>query len=105
MKKLATTSIIGLILAIALGFGFIPAAEQKAFCAECETSNSVGIATIFTEFAKECEKRAAEGKRDRLICFGKNYYPLILPVMIALGRDNRFGPGDRLLLIGQTQSG
>lgn len=105
MKRLVTTSVIGLILAIALGFGLVPAAEQTAFCAECETSNSNGIGTIFAEFAKECEKRTAEGKRELAVCFGKDYYPLILPVMVALGRDNRFGPGDRILLIGQTQNG
>lgn len=105
MKNFAVTSIFGLALAIALGFGFIPSMEQTASCAECESDNLPGIKKAFESFDAECKKQLAAGADQKKGCFVSNIYNKILPIMKALGKDNRFGPGDRLLLIGETQNG
>ena len=105
MKKLAITSIIGLALAIALGFGFIPAAEQTASCAECESDNLPGIKKAFDAFDAECKKQLAAGGDQKKGCFVSNVYNKLLPIMKALSKDNRFGPGDRVLFVGETQNG
>lgn len=105
MKKLVITSIFGLALAIAFGFGFIPTTEQKAYCADCETSNLTGIRNIFTEFAKECGKKVSGGDKDTSQCLHPQIYKAILITMKALGTDNRFGPGDRILFVGESQVG
>lgn len=105
MKKPAITSIIGLILAIALGFGFIPGAEQTASCAECESDNLPGIRKSFESFDAECKKQLAAGEDQKKGCFVSNTYNKILPIMKAFGKDNRFGPGDRILFVGETQNG
>ena len=105
MKKLAITSIIGLILAIALGFGFIPAVEQTASCAECESDNLPGIKKAFEAFDAECKKQLAAGEDQKKGCFTSNVYNKILPILKGLAADNRFGPGDRILLIGIPQNG
>jgi hypothetical protein len=105
MKKLAITSIFGLAFAIALGFGFIPSMEQSASCAECESDNLPGIKKAFDAFDAECKKQLADGADQKKGCFASNIYNKVLPIMKALGKDNRFGPGDRILLIGETQNG
>jgi hypothetical protein len=105
MKKLAITSIIGLILAIALGFGFIPAVEQTASCAECESDNQNGIKKAFESFDAECKKRLAAGEDPQTGCFTSNIYNKVVPILKGLAADNRFGPGDRILLIGIPQNG
>lgn len=105
MKKLVITSIFGLAMAIALGFGFIPAMDQSASCAECESDNLPGIKKAFEAFDELCKKQLADGKEQRKACFVSNTYNKILPTMKALGKDNRFGPGDRIFLIGETQNG
>lgn len=105
MKKLAITSIFGLALAIALSFGFIPQAEQKASCADCDASNLNGISNIFSEFVKECRKKVPDADQQPKKCLQQSIYNGIALVMKALGKDNRFGPGDRLLFIGESQSG
>lgn len=105
MKKLAITTIFGLALAIALGFGFVPSMEQTASCAECESDNLPGIKKAFEAFDAECKKQLAAGEDQKKGCFVSNVYNKILPIMKALGKDNRFGPGDRILLIGETQNG
>lgn len=105
MKKLVITSIFGLATAIALGFGFIPSMDQSASCADCETDNLPGIQKAFEAFDELCKKQLADGKEQRKACFISNTYNKILPTMKALGKDNRFGPGDRILLIGETQNG
>lgn len=105
MKKLAITSIFGVAFAIALGFGFVPSMEQSASCADCESDNLPGIKKAFEAFDKECKKQLAAGEDQRKGCFTSNIYNKVLPIMKALGKDNRFGPGDRILLIGETQNG
>jgi hypothetical protein len=105
MKKLAITSIFGLVLAIALGFGFIPSMDQSAACADCETDNAAGIKKAFLAFDEECKKQLTAGEDQKGGCFVSNIYNKILPIVSAIGKDNRFGPGDRLLLVGQPQNG
>ncbi len=105
MKKSAITSVIGLALAIALGFGFIPQMEQTASCAECESDNLPGIIKAFTAFDENCKKQLAAGEDPKKSCFVSNVYNKVLPIMKALSRDNRFGPGDRVLFTGETQKG
>lgn len=105
MKKLAITTVTGLILAIALGFGFVPAIEQTASCAECESDNLPGIKKSFEAFDENCKKQLAAGEDPKKGCFASNVYNKVLPIMKALSKDNRFGPGDRVLFIGETQKG
>lgn len=105
MKKLAMTSIFGLFLAIALGFGFVPSLDQSASCAECDSDNLPGVKKAFAAFDEACKKQLADGEDQRKGCFASNIYNKILPTMKALGKDNRFGPGDRILLIGEAQNG
>lgn len=104
MKKLAITSIIGLALAIALGFGFIPAAEQTASCAECESDNQSGIKKAFEEFDVQCRVQINVSNDDER-CLVPSVYNKIVPILKGLAADNRFGPGDRILLIGVPQTG
>jgi hypothetical protein len=106
MKKLALTSIIGLIMTIALGFGFIPAAEQKAYCAECDTDTTISFYDIYKTFDEECEKKKKKGEeRNKALCFTFNIYNEIFQTMKTLAGDNRFGPGDRILFVGSSQNG
>jgi hypothetical protein len=104
MKKLAITSIFVLALAIGFGFGFIPA-EEQAFCAECESDNLPGIKKAFEAFDAECKKQLEAGEDQKKGCFTSNIYNRLLPIMKGLAKDNRFGPGDRILLVGETQNG
>ena len=105
MKRLVLTSILGLGLAVALGFGFIPSLEQTASCADCEAGNLPGVKKAFEAFDAECKKQLEAGKDQRKGCFVSNTYNKILPVMKGLAKDNRFGPGDRILFIGESQNG
>lgn len=105
MKKLLTTSIIGLALAIALGFGFIPSMEQSAACADCESDNLPGIKKAFAAFDENCKKQLTAGETQKKACFASNVYNKIVPVLKALSKDNRFGEGARILFIGETQNG
>lgn len=105
MKKLLATSIFGLAFAIALGFGLLPGMEQSASCAECESDNLPGIKKAFDSFDAECKKQLTAGEDQKKGCFVSNVYNKLLPIMKALSKDNRFGPGDRILLVGETQRG
>lgn len=96
---------MGLALAIALGFGFIPSMDQSASCAECESDNLPGIKKAFQAFDESCKKQLADGAAQRKACFASNVYNKVIPVMKALSKDNRFGAGDRILLVGETQNG
>ncbi len=98
------TTIIGLALAIALGFGFIPAMEQTASCAECESDNSSGIRKAFEEFDVQCRVQINVSNDDER-CLVPSVYNKIVPILKGLAADNRFGPGDRILLIGVPQTG
>jgi hypothetical protein len=105
MKKIAITTIIGLALAIVFGFGFVPRLEQKASCADCETDNLPGIKQQFETFDENCKKQLAAGEDPKKSCFVSNIYNKLLPIMKAFSKDNRFGPGDRILFIGEQQNG
>ncbi len=105
MKRLVVTSILGLGLAIALGFGFIPSLEQSAACADCEANNLPAARKAFDAFDAECKKQLAAGDDQKKACFVSNVFNKILPVLKNLAKDNRFGPGDRILFIGESQNG
>ncbi len=105
MKKLVISSIFTLAFAIALGFGFIPSLEQSASCADCESDNLPAIQAQFAAFDAECKKQLTAGQDQKTGCFLSNVYNKLLPIMTALSRDNRFGPGDRIILVGQVQNG
>ena len=105
MKKLAITSIFGLALAIVFGFGFVPSMEQKASCADCDTDNLPQIKKIFTDFAAECAKQIADGQEQPKKCFVANVFNKIVPILKAFSKDNRYGPGDRILFVGEAQNG
>jgi hypothetical protein len=105
MKKIVITSLFGLAFAIAIGFGFVPSMEQSASCAECESDNLPNIKKAFDAFDAECKKQLTAGEDQRKGCFASNVYNKVLPIMKGLGKDNRFGPGDRILLVGETQNG
>ena len=105
MKRILFIAVAALTLAVVFGFGFIPATERTASCADCDTSNMKGIADIFTEFVKECRKKDPDANQQPKKCLNQTIYNGILIVMKALGKDNRFGPGERILLVGETQNG
>jgi hypothetical protein len=105
MKKLAIATIFGAAFAIALGFGFVPGIEQTASCAECESDNLPGIKKAFLSFDEECKKQLTSGEDQKRGCFVSNVYNKIVPILGALSKDNRFGPGDRILIVGQAQNG
>lgn len=105
MKRLLVTSVLGLVMAAVYGFGLIPSLEQSAACADCEADNLPVIRKAFDAFDAECKKQLAAGDDQRKGCFVSNVYNKILPVMKNLAKDNRFGPGDRILFIGESQNG
>ena len=105
MKRFLVTSVLGLVMAAVYGFGLIPSLEQSAACADCEANNLPGIRKSFDAFDAECKKQLAAGDDQRKGCFVSNVYNKILPVMKVLAKDNRFGPGDRILFIGESQNG
>lgn len=105
MKRLLVTSILSLVLATAYGLGFIPSLNQSASCADCEAGNLPGVRKAFDAFDAECKKQLADGTDQRKGCLVSNVYNKILPVMKGLAKDNRFGPGDRILFIGESQNG
>lgn len=105
MKKLAITSIFGAALAIALGFGFIPSMDRNASCAECESDNLPKVKKAFLDFAEECGKQVADGEKATKKCFVPNVYNKLVPILKALSKDGRYSPGERILLVGETQNG
>lgn len=105
MKKLIIATFFGVAFAVAAGFGIIPGASPSASCAECESDNLPGIKKAFEAFDENCKKQLAAGEDPKKACFVSNVYNKVLPVMKALSKDNRFGPGDRILFLGETQNG
>ena len=107
MKKLAITSIFGLALAIALGFGFIPSMDNSASCADCNGEDATVAKKIYDKFTAECTKLVPEATTPakQKACFVVNTYNKILPTLKAFAKDNRFGPGDRILFVGEAQKG
>lgn len=105
MKKLAFTSIFGLALAIALGFGFIPSMDQSASCADCNNDDATVAKVIYDKFTAECAKLIKDPKVPEKVCLALNTYNKLLPTLKQLAKDNRFGPGDRILFVGESQIG
>jgi hypothetical protein len=105
MKKLAITSIFGLAFAIALGFGFIPSLEQTASCADCNNDDATVAKKIYDKFTEECGKVLKDPKIPAKLCLAVNTYNKLLPTLKQLAKDNRFGPGDRILFPGEAQNG
>jgi hypothetical protein len=105
MKRLVLASIFGLALAAALGFGLVPSLEQSAACADCQADNLPVAKKAFLAFDEQCKKQLTDGKEQTKGCFVSNVYNKILPVLKGLAKDNRFGPGDRILFIGESQNG
>ncbi len=105
MKKIVISSLIALSMAFVIGFGYVPAMEQKAACADCDTNNLNNSKDIFLKFTEECERLATDSKGEPKKCFVSNIYTKIVGVLKGLAKDNRFGPGDRILFIGETQNG
>lgn len=105
MKKLTIMSVFGLALAIALGFGFIPSLDRSASCADCESDNLPKVKKAFLDFAAECAKQLEAGEKETKKCFVPNVYTKIVPILKALSKDGRYSPGERILLVGETQDG
>jgi hypothetical protein len=105
MKKLAITTIFGLAVAIALGFGFIPQLEQSAACADCSGEDASVAKRIYDSFSEECAKVVKDPNIPEEVCLALDKYNKILPTLKALAKDNRFGPGDRILFVGEAQYG
>lgn len=105
MKRLFITSIFFGAFAFALGFGFIPNIEQKASCADCDAGNINTVREIFKAFDEACSKATNKSAGDRASCFGIGVYNDILSRMRVFSKDNRFGPGDRILFVGESQNG
>src|SRR5439155_23824951 len=48
---------------------------------------------------------AGDTKVPEKVCLALDTYNKLLPTLKALAKDNRFGPGDRILFPGQAQNG
>jgi hypothetical protein len=105
MKKFAATTIFGLALAVAFGFGFIPSMEQSASCADCNNDDATAAKVIYDKFTEECAKLVKDPKVPEKVCLALNTYNKLLPTLKAFAKDNRFGPGDRILFVGEAQNG
>lgn len=104
-KRIAITSLLALALIAAIGFGYAPSMETTASCAECSSEGSSIAKDIFKKFAEECGKVVPEGESQPKKCLVLNAYNKVLPILKVLARDNRFGPGDRILFVGEAQNG
>jgi hypothetical protein len=105
MKKVLFVSITGLAIAIALGFGFVPSLEQSASCADCNNDDTTAAKLIYEKFTAECSKVVGDTKVPEKVCLAVNTYNKLLPTLKQLAKDNRFGPGDRILFVGESQNG
>jgi hypothetical protein len=105
MKKFAITSIFGLAFAIATGFGLISPLERSASCADCNNDDATIAKKIYDKFTEECAKLIPDPKIPKKACLAVNTYNKLLPTLKQLAKDNRFGPGDRILFPGEAQNG
>lgn len=104
MKRIVNIVISCLAFATLSSSGSIPPVDRAASCADCETDNAAGIRRTFNAFDENCRK-LSDGNAHKNACFVLNIYNKVLPIMKALSKDNRFGPVERILLVGDTQSG
>lgn len=105
MRRHLTKAAAKAMLAIAITFGAIAFNQTPARCADCSGENSQGIKRAFEVFGEQCKKQFGDPAGALARCFEPNVYNKILPIMKALGKDNRFGPGDRVFLPGETLNG
>lgn len=105
MKKLVFATILGVALVAALGFGFMPSMEQSASCADCNSEDASVAKKIYDKFTEECGKLIPNPAVPEKVCIALDKYNKILPTLKAFAKDNRFGPGDRILFVGESQNG
>lgn len=105
MKKLAISSILGLAFALAVGFGYIPSLEQSAACADCNSEEASTAKKIYDKFNEECTKLIPNPSIPKKACLAIATYNKLLPTLKQFAKDNRFGPGDRILFPGEAQNG
>jgi hypothetical protein len=105
MKRLVVTSVLSLVLAAAYGLGFIPSLEQSASCADCNSEDASVAKKIYDKFNEECNKLVPNTAVPEKVCIALDKYNKILPTLKAFAKDNRFGPGDRILFVGEAQNG
>jgi hypothetical protein len=105
MKKLIITSAFGFVFALAAGFGFIPSMDQSASCADCNNDDATVAKKIYDKFTEECAKLVPPASIPKKACLAVNTYNKLLPTLKTLAKDNRFGPGDRILFPGEAQNG
>lgn len=98
------TIMAGFILTLAIGLNFT-FSEQKAYCADCDTSNLNRVGLVYQDFMKECLKQNSAAASDHSKCFENGIYAAIMKLMTAANYDGRYMPGDRALLVGKTQIG
>jgi hypothetical protein len=97
MKRLLVSSILGVALVAALGFGFIPELEQTASCQGCSSGGVANAKKIFEKFAEECEKLDKDSVVIEELCFKDKLYSQIFPKLKELAKANAFGPSNRIL--------
>lgn len=108
MKRIIATSILGLAMAIVLGFGFIPKTETTASCAadDCSAKGlQKEIQDVFKKFSEECGKKVEGGEKNSKLCLVANIYQQIFPILQKLSKDGRLIPGPRTLLLNEAQDG
>ncbi len=105
MNKLLVSTILGVALMAALGFGLIPSLEQSASCADCNSEDASVAKKIYDKFSEECAKLVPNPAVPEKVCIALDKYNKILPTLKAFAKDNRFGPGDRILFVGESQNG
>lgn len=105
MKRLLVTSVLSLVLAAAYGLGFIPSLERSASCADCNSEDASVAKKIYDKFSEECNKLVPNTAVPEKVCIALDKYNKILPTLKAFAKDNRFGPGDRILFVGEAQNG
>jgi hypothetical protein len=105
MRKTIITSIIGLVAIIGIALGFVPSLSGASMCSECYADNLSGLKRAFEAFYDNCRKQLPDGGFQKQTCYASNTYNKVLPIMKALSRDNRFGPANRTILVGDIQTG
>lgn len=98
LLKRAQVRPFGLVLTLILVWLLAP----KALCSDCDPTDLAGIKKTFVTFDEQCKKQMAGTITE---CFSSNIYNKVLPIMKALSKDNRFGPADRILVLGETRTG
>jgi hypothetical protein len=104
MKRLTLTSILGLALIVALGFGFIPELEQTASCADCNNTGVSNAKKIFEKFSSECAKIAPDSKTSPKVCFDAKNFDKLLPIFQASAKSGDFGRNADYMFFGESRT-